>query len=208
MEGWRSSVRGSARMLDTGKALAIVEAFAAQQDGLAIKSRELIVALLSHTEAPFSREQYLPGHITCSAIILDTTGDRVLLMHHHRHQRWLLPGGHVEATDRSLAETARREAMEETGVAVPAAATAFLVGMDVHAIPPGKGEPYHLHHDLVFALRALDNVFTCTEEAPRIAWVPSAELGAYQAPLNIVRSAWRAQAQLGLDGRDRAKQFP
>ena len=26
-----------------------------------------------------------------------------------------------------------------------------LVGIDVHPIPPGKGEPYHLHHDLLFA---------------------------------------------------------
>src|SRR5262249_44174162 len=52
--------------------------------------------LLADTAAPFSRDQYDPGHITCSACVLDSQGARVLLLHHARLARWLQPGGHAE----------------------------------------------------------------------------------------------------------------
>ena len=37
----------------------------------------------------------------------------------------------------------------------PQDAHPLLVGIDVHGIPPGRREPFHLHHDLIFAFRAL-----------------------------------------------------
>src|ERR1700722_13804795 len=82
------------------------------------KSRELILALLELTEAPFSRDQFHPGHITSTALVLHPNGRQFLLMHHHRHRRWLLPGGHVEESDMTLGDTARREAIEETAVKI------------------------------------------------------------------------------------------
>jgi 8-oxo-dGTP pyrophosphatase MutT (NUDIX family) len=86
-------------------------------------------------------------------------------MHHHRHRRWLLPGGHVEESDATLSDTARREAIEETAVRIPARAT--LVGMDVHGIPARKGEPFHLHHDLIFAFSANSEEFAITTKRRR-----------------------------------------
>ncbi len=91
-------------------------------------------------------------------------------MHHHRHRRWLLPGGHVEESDVTLGDTARREAIEETAVRIQRAGSVQLAGMDVHAIPARKGEPFHLHHDLIFAFRADSAEFALTEEAPQVAW--------------------------------------
>ena len=38
------------------------------------KSRELILALLEFTQAPFSRDQFHPGHITCTAVVLHPDG--------------------------------------------------------------------------------------------------------------------------------------
>jgi 8-oxo-dGTP pyrophosphatase MutT (NUDIX family) len=64
-------------------------------------------------------------------------------MHHHRHQRWLLPGGHVEESDLRLGYAARREAIEETAVRIEPASPVLLAGMDVHGIPARKGEPFH-----------------------------------------------------------------
>jgi hypothetical protein len=66
------------------------------------KSRELILALLQYTPAPFSRDQFHPGHVTCTALVLHPDGKRILLVHHHRLRRWLLPGGHVEESDGTL----------------------------------------------------------------------------------------------------------
>ena len=186
-------VRAPASMFSAACALELVDAFDPGNDGLAAKSRDLTALLLRCTDAPLSRAQFAPGHITGSALILHPAGDRILVMHHHRHQRWLLPGGHVEQTDATPDATARREALEETGVSL-AHNIGLLAGVDVHAIPPGKGEPYHLHHDLVFAFRAVDQEFTCSEEAQQIAWCGFREFHRFALPLNIIRSAERARS--------------
>src|SRR5271165_1435044 len=103
--------------MTTDDARSVIEDFDPGMDGLARKSRELILDLLRQTNAPFSRHQFTPGHITCTALVLhpDRSPDRpkVLFMHHHRLHRWLLPGGHVEESDASLAAAAAREAAEE-----------------------------------------------------------------------------------------------
>jgi 8-oxo-dGTP pyrophosphatase MutT (NUDIX family) len=157
-------------------------------DGAALKSLELILYLLEHSPNPFSREQFTPGHITCSGMVIAPDGDRVLLVHHRRLNRWLLPGGHVEPGDAALAASARREVTEETGAILDA--TAVLVGADVHGIP-GKGhEPYHLHHDLLFRFQALSDEFRVSEESHAVAWCTPDEFDRYAIPPNV-RRAWR-----------------
>jgi len=156
------------------------------------KSRELILALLELTEAPFSRDQFHPGHITCTAAVLHPDSDHVLLMHHHRHRRWLLPGGHVEEDDVTPSDTAKREAIEETAVRIGDSSAGTLVGMDVHAIPARKREPLHLHHDLIFAFHANSAEFALTDEAPEVAWCGLDEFARYQLPSSITRAVERA----------------
>jgi 8-oxo-dGTP pyrophosphatase MutT (NUDIX family) len=177
-------------MRSTAEALGLVRAFEAWPEEE--KSRELILALLESTDAPFSRDQFQPGHITCTAVVLHPNGRQFLVMHHHRHQRWLLPGGHVETSDATLSDTARREAMEETAVKIRGSAPARLAGMDVHGIPARQREPFHLHHDLIFAFSAASEEFALTAEAPRIAWCAADEFERYRLPSSIVRAAWRA----------------
>jgi 8-oxo-dGTP pyrophosphatase MutT (NUDIX family) len=123
-------------------------------DASAQKSQELTLQLLNHTPTPFSRAQFAPGHITTTGLVLHPDLDAVLLIHHRRLNRWLLPGGHVEPEDQTIFDSARREVLEETGVALVPGLEAPLAGLDVHGIPPGKGEPFHYHHDLIFAFRA------------------------------------------------------
>src|SRR5258707_15247764 len=98
------------------------------------KSRELVLMLLRHSPAPYSRDQFTPGHMTATACVLHPEGGRFLLVHHKRLDRWLFPGGHVEVEDAAIWDTSRREAVEETGVLLGPEAP-FLVGMDVHGIP-------------------------------------------------------------------------
>jgi len=179
-------------MRTTAEAFALVRAFNASPEEE--KSRELILALLELTEAPFSRDQFHPGHITCTAVVLHPNGRHFLLMHHHRHRRWLLPGGHVEGTDVTLSDTARREAIEETAVRIQCAGAAVLAGLDVHGIPARKGEPFHLHHDLIFAFSAESEEFALSDEAPQVAWCGMDEFARYQLPGSITRAATRALA--------------
>jgi 8-oxo-dGTP pyrophosphatase MutT (NUDIX family) len=150
-----------------GDALALVSSFVPTP--VEEKSLELILALLDHSETPFSRDHFTPGHITATALVFHPDRNRVLLIHHHRLQRWLLPGGHVEPDDATLAGTARREAMEETGIVVTST-DARLAGIDVHAIPAKRGEPLHLHHDLIFAFEAASAEVAPSPEAPLIEW--------------------------------------
>lgn len=178
-------------MPSTGEALSLTASFAASADEE--KSRELILALLEHTPAPFSRHQFHPGHITCTALVLHPDARRVLLIHHHRHRRWLLPGGHVEQSDSTLSDAARREAVEETAVRIASGSLARLAGMDVHGIPAHKGEPFHLHHDLIFKLDAESGEIACTAEAPEVTWCGVDEVDRYALPASIV-SAFRRVA--------------
>jgi 8-oxo-dGTP pyrophosphatase MutT (NUDIX family) len=180
-------------MRSTDEALALLRPFEPSPEEE--KSRELILALLEFTAAPFSRDQFYPGHITCTAAVLHPDGRHVLLMHHHRHRRWLLPGGHVEDSDVTLGDTARREAAEETAVAIALSGLSTLVGMDVHGIPARKGEPFHLHHDLIFAFHANSEEFALTDEAPCVAWCGINDFARYQLPSSITRAVQRAAAK-------------
>ena len=160
-------------------------------DGETEKSRELILALLAYSPAPFSRDIYTPGHVTCTGAVLAPGGNAVLLVHHRRLDRWLLPGGHVEMLDATIGDVARREVVEETG-ALLAGAAPLLVGVDVHPIPPNKREPLHLHHDLIFAFRAHSEQFQVSEESRAVAWCPLDQFSRYDLPASIRRSVLRA----------------
>ena len=117
-------------------------------DGQALKSQELILLLLDCAADPFLRSHFTPGHITCTGFVLAPDGERILIVHHRRLDRWLLPGGHVEAEDVEIWDAARREVIEETGAELVPDTAPRLVSMDVHGIPSNGREPYHLHQDV------------------------------------------------------------
>jgi 8-oxo-dGTP pyrophosphatase MutT (NUDIX family) len=169
---------------------ALVDALRDDCDGELLKSRDLILQILEHTAAPFSRAQFTPGHITCTGLVI--CYGELLLVHHRRLDRWLLPGGHVEPGDAEIWDVARREVIEETGVVLQPDPRPRLISVDVHGIPPGKGEPYHLHHDLLFAFRAGSKEFRLSNESRAIAWASAAEFDRFDLPRNVRRAASRA----------------
>ena len=180
-------------MLDPQTVAAIARSFQDPSDGQALKSLELIVHLLDCSPHPFSREQFTPGHITASGLVLAPDGIHVLLVHHRRLDRWLLPGGHVEPADDSIDASARREVIEETGATLT---THFAIaGADVHGIPAARGEPYHLHHDLLFAFQAASQEIRVSEESHSVVWCRPAEFDRYQIPGNVQRAYRRVVSQ-------------
>lgn len=62
------------------------------------------------------RRTCFPDHLTAGTIVLAHDGEAVLLNLHRKAQRWFAFGGHVEDSDRRLADAALREAREESGV--------------------------------------------------------------------------------------------
>ncbi len=63
-------------------------------------------------------------------------------------------GGHDEGESDPRA-TALRESAEESGLKDLVLLSPAILDVDVHAIPAGKGEPPHLHHDVRYALATL-----------------------------------------------------
>lgn len=180
-------------MLEPFAVQSLVTAWEDERDGEAWKSRELILQLLRETPYPFARNQFAPGHVTATACVIHPAEPAVLLVHHRRLDRWLLPGGHVEADrDTTIAGSARREAVEETGVVLDASTGPILVGLDVHGIPGRKKEPFHLHHDLIFRFRAASAVVEGSDEVRATAWCPVGRFDDYLLPEPIRRAVLRS----------------
>jgi 8-oxo-dGTP pyrophosphatase MutT (NUDIX family) len=57
-----------------------------------------------------------PDHLTAGTLVLSVDGDAVLLNLHGKARRWFAFGGHIEPGDPTLADAARREAAEESGL--------------------------------------------------------------------------------------------
>ena len=114
-----------------------------------------ILAFVSRHADPFDR-RIVEGHLTASALVVSATGERVLLLHHRKLDRWLQPGGHGDPGETSGEQVALREAHEETGLAGltlhPGAPRPLDV--DVHDIPARGEEPAHEHLDLRYLVAA------------------------------------------------------
>ena len=136
-------------------------------DGREADGVATVLAALDELAAPFDRDAQ-PTHVTGSAIVVGPRG--VLLHLHKRLGMWLQPGGHLEPGEWP-ADAARREAEEETGVAVAHPAPGPLLWhVDVH---PAGG---HLHLDLRYLLHAGDvDPAPPPGESPDVAWFSLAE---------------------------------
>jgi 8-oxo-dGTP pyrophosphatase MutT (NUDIX family) len=114
-----------------------------------------ILDFVGHHPDPFDR-RISEGHLTGSALVASARGDRVLLLHHRKLQRWLQPGGHADPGETTGEAVALREAWEETGIlglALHPRAPRPL-DVDVHAIPALGDEPAHAHLDLRYLVIA------------------------------------------------------
>jgi 8-oxo-dGTP pyrophosphatase MutT (NUDIX family) len=147
---------------------------------------------------PWRRD--LPLHVTASALIVHPETGRVLLRWHQRQQAWLQVGGHGDPGESDPLAIARREAIEETGLADlvpwPDEQLRHLV---IVGVPAGKGEPAHQHADLRYfmATRTPDVARAENEHAP-LRWLSTAE--AYQATseVNLRESLARLERLLRL----------
>ncbi|MGW3387415.1 NUDIX domain-containing protein [Streptomyces cinereoruber] len=130
----------------------------------------------------------LPGHVTCSAVVIDRDRRVLHIRHKASGDQLLCPGGHVEADDDTLLAAALREAVEEAGL--PASCLVLTpefqgrpIDVDVHEIgpSPAKGEGAHQHYDFRF-------VFYLADDAPELALQAEEVAGAVWLPVEEVSS--------------------
>lgn len=140
-----------------------------------------------------------PGHITASAWILSAEGDRFLLTHHRKLDRWLQLGGHADG-DPDPARVALREAREESGMerfafADESELAPIPLDLDVHAIPAHGGDPAHLHYDVRYLLVAAPGqALRKSDESHEVRWFPVARAADVLTEESTLRLARRARA--------------
>jgi 8-oxo-dGTP pyrophosphatase MutT (NUDIX family) len=127
----------------------IVDAYLSRHPEERARLRDFTDYLKTNDEL-FSRKNF-NGHITTSAVVFDPTNTKVLLIVHKTLERFLQPGGHFEG-DESLAASAAREVLEETGVTVelhPLSREDHPIDIDAHWMPANlkKQEDGHFHFD-------------------------------------------------------------
>jgi len=92
-------------------------------------------------------------------------------------------------------EVARREAHEETGLALEQLHPVHLeqgqlvpFDLDIHEIPARKSEPEHLHYDLRYLLTAdPDLTLTPESEEMKMEWLPVETVSEYTDEESVLR---------------------
>lgn len=157
-------------------ALATLSGWAPPNDAQA-QLRDRYLALLTARADAMTRH-CLPDHLTASTLVFDEDRRRVLLTHHAKARRWFQFGGHPEAEDTTLAGTALREAIEESGLS-PADLTldTVPVELDAHPVPfCAPGAAVH-HFDVMFsAVARHGSHHAVSDESLDVAWWPVDDL--------------------------------
>ncbi|RAW01723.1 NUDIX hydrolase [Pseudochryseolinea flava] len=164
-----------------------------------MKTRPALIAAIQQYESLYSTEQnykqqfldllkhnrcyhrdFLPGHMTGSAWILDDSMQYVLLTLHAKLNRWLQPGGHADG-DENIFQVALREATEETGLkTLTPLSPDLLFDIDVHLIPARSQFQAHDHYDVRFVFVADKNEkLDITDESHDLQWVPLKKLESF-----------------------------
>ena len=163
--------------------LAWLEAYQGEYPAESDTVRQFESFVLGHQNC-FERS-CLPGHVTGSAWLLNSTRTHTLLTHHRKLGRWLQPGGHSDGDPNTLA-VALREATEESGLEVRPLRTSIL-DLDVHWIPARAADPGHYHYDVRFLLEAAGELYTVSEESHELRWIALTEVASLTKEESVLR---------------------
>ncbi|GAA4093418.1 NUDIX hydrolase [Nocardioides kongjuensis] len=153
--------------------------------------RERYVAHLASTPEGMRRASY-PDHITAGTLVIDATGERVLLNLHRKAGRWFHFGGHCEDDDATLAAVALREAHEESGLR-ELAFHPEPVQLDLHTVPfcGERGDVNHLDVRYV-AAAPVDATAVVSDESLAVRWWPVDDLPELEPAMHALIARARA----------------
>lgn len=152
---------------------------------------------LARSPGAFSRDHIEPGHFTASAFVVCPERTRVLLVQHAKLQRWLQPGGHVEAGDQSLISAAEREVREETGLSGLTLLSEGVFDIDIHDIPARATEGAHQHFDVRYAFAARSTELVASDEVRGARWVELAAVPELTGEESVLRCVKRLASLWG-----------
>ena len=165
-------------------------------DALEAAHHAAMIALCAEPGDVFARDHWTPGHFTASSFVVSPDRQDILLIFHEKFRRWLQPGGHCEPGDGDVIATARREVAEETGVTALSLLGAGLFDVDVHEIPPRKGDPAHRHFDVRLCFQAGSRAFAAGSDALAARWVPIVDVPKVETDESVMRAVRKLEALL------------
>ena len=112
-----------------------------------------------------------PEHLTASCFVFSPDLGHVLLCLHRKGRFWVQFGGHLESDDRDLADAARREAREESGIADLELLGEHVVDLDRHDLHGGFACAAHWDVGFV-ALVDPATTTTVSDESDDVRWFP------------------------------------
>ncbi len=125
----------------------------------------------AHTDC-FYRELW-PAHVTGSTWVVSPDRNRVLMLHHRKHDQWFQPGGHADG-DADILRVALRETVEETGLdsSQVRLLSTDVFDVDIHTIPAIGHDPRHQHIDIRFLVEIDDSLHVPgNDESHDVIWV-------------------------------------
>jgi 8-oxo-dGTP pyrophosphatase MutT (NUDIX family) len=178
-------------------ALAVLSRWSPPTTAQAALRRQYLEHLQAHPDG--TSRGCSPAHLTCGAVVLDPTGDRVLLTLHAKARRWFHLGGHLEPGDPGLAAAALREATEESGT-VGLDLDPVPLQLDAHEVSFCGDVPRTRHLDVRFlAVAPPEADVAVSEESLDVAWWPVAALPTDERSLHELVDLARARLAVRLD---------
>ncbi len=136
-------------------------------------------------------------HFTVTCYLIEE--ERVLLLYHPKHKKWLPPGGHLEENETPV-EGLKREVLEETGLLIELFSDERLWIEEWNAksmprpyfcllekIPPHGNQTEHEHMDLIYVGRPIGGTLI-----ENVRWFTLSEVMALSSDVDIFLETQKA----------------
>lgn len=189
MEGvlwWSDGCSQLKKIPELSYALELLQNYVPADDLQLSEQRKILEFCRVHPDALF--RSCTAGHLTASAIVVNSSRTEVLLHHHAKLDLWLQFGGHCDG-DGNLPHVAWREAVEESGISL-LRIDPTIIDVDIHKIPAWKSEAEHLHLDVRFIIEAPDgSAPQISDESLSAGWFSLPELSGVKFDESVIRLA-------------------
>lgn len=166
------------------------------RDSVQMGYKRMMLDFLSQHDNAFDRACVL-GHFTASAMVLNATKDKVLLMDHVKLQKWLQLGGHCDG-DKDFLQVAVKEAKEESGLESIQVLRQDIFDIDIHLIPKRGDELAHYHYDVRFLMQADEReTLQSNGESNGLQWVGLGGVNEFNSDESVLRMCDKVRKMFG-----------
>ena len=149
------------------------------------KQQQLLDFVKTHTSEEIRDWNNFDGHIVVSGFVYAKNDQKFLVLYHNDFKLYVYPGGHIDATDNTILDTAKREIKEETGLEnleLFKLTDDEMVPLDIdkHRIRYNERlnlpEHYHFDFRFLFFVDKISDIVLDKEESSDYKWIDIDEL--------------------------------